>query len=1016
MGIKLADGVLPNTTLDINGAASFREGAALVLANGVNSNVALTDFSLIRITGPTAAFSVTGFANGTDGRVLTLINATTQMMTLTHQATSTAANQINTGGTSLTLPGNAVVTMIYNTSLARWFVTGSIGGTVALNNITNGSTGDSLLVINNGVPGRVRPVDYIETYAWGLDGNLGTTAGTHFVGTMDVQDLVFKSNGIEGMRLKPTGRLGINTTAPQYKLDIDAQTASAGNPLRLLGLNAGVTSDSIISSSGGVLRRLSVNQVIANAWNITGNAGTVDGTNYIGTSDNIPLSIRVNNVRSGYIGLLASGNTFLGYQAGLVNTGTFSTFIGVLAGSANTTGTENTAVGHTALQSNTTGEDNTAVGQEALKSNTTGISNTGLGESSLQYNTTGSNNTGVGAEALFRNTIGSYNAAIGRNTLYNTTTASRNIAIGHEAMYVQSFNNGGSTWDSDNIGIGYQSLYSNQPTSTSTGYRNIGIGTQSLNANTTGANNLGIGYQAGFSNTTGYINQFIGDGAGYSNTTGWRNMAIGYQAGYHMTTGQGNILLGRFAGFSNTTDKLTGDKNVVIGDEAGKALTSGNQNVFIGDDAGFNTTSGLLNVAVGQGALYTNTGGTYNTALGHGAGYSNTASSNTWVGRNAGYWATTGTNNTLVGEQAGVNASTGSQNTFIGTGAGFGANPTSTLAIGTGSDNVFMGYWAGYNFTTASKNIAIGREAMMNVSTGANNTVMGYQASSANTTGSNNTTIGYQSGAANSTGGNNTFVGYQSDAVGSALTNATAIGYNAKVAASSSLVLGGTGTDAVSVGIGTATPLALLHLSSNNGGLANDVLVTAFNATDVSAIGLRRARGTEAAPSNVATGDQLGGLHFYGYVSGAFTNLSRINATYKGSGTTNLSTLDFMTNGVTQMTIDENGNMGVNTAGTNNAKMDVNGSVAAAITGTTASLTLSSAHYTVIIQNSAHVITLPAASTCLRRIYILVNQSTISTLGSSGFYKNFSNVNTTTIPANSSITIQSDGVNWYRIQ
>ena len=115
MGIKLASGTLPNTTLDVNGSTAFREGTALNLTLAVNNDVALGAFSFFRITGATTGFSITGFANGTDGRVLTIVNATGQLLTLTHQTTSTSssANQINTGGTNLTLGNNGVATLVY---------------------------------------------------------------------------------------------------------------------------------------------------------------------------------------------------------------------------------------------------------------------------------------------------------------------------------------------------------------------------------------------------------------------------------------------------------------------------------------------------------------------------------------------------------------------------------------------------------------------------------------------------------------------------------------------------------------------------------------------------------------------------------------------------------------------------------------------------------------------------------------------------------------------------------------
>src|SRR5688572_9411914 len=51
------------------------------------------------------------------------------------------------------------------------------------------------------------------------------------------------------------------------------------------------------------------------AWLLTGNAGTVDGTHFLGTTDNVPLNIRVNNQRSGRLDPTLR-TTLWGYQAG----------------------------------------------------------------------------------------------------------------------------------------------------------------------------------------------------------------------------------------------------------------------------------------------------------------------------------------------------------------------------------------------------------------------------------------------------------------------------------------------------------------------------------------------------------------------------------------------------------------------------------------------------------------------------------------------------------------------------
>ncbi len=224
------------------------------------------------------------------------------------------------------------------------------------------------------------------------------------------------------------GFLGINTINPQYKLDIDAQTGSSGNPLRLLGLNAGATSDSIISSNSGILRRLSIAQVLGNAWNIAGNSGTVAGTNFLGTIDNIPLSIRINNQKAGRIS--STGETYLGYLSGnAITTGTYNTFIGDNAGTATTNGSQNVGVGSTALIDNIGGSNNTAVGESALERNTSGNNNVGVGRSALHDNSTGGNNTAIGLESLDLS-MASGNTAVGYQAGSLITSGSNNITIG----------------------------------------------------------------------------------------------------------------------------------------------------------------------------------------------------------------------------------------------------------------------------------------------------------------------------------------------------------------------------------------------------------------------------------------------------------------------------------------------------------------------------------------------------------------------------------------------------------
>ncbi len=166
--------------------------------------------------------------------------------------------------------------------------------------------------------------------------------------------------------------------------------------------------------------------------------------------------------------------------------------------------------------------------------------------------------------------------------------------------------------------------------------------------------------------------------------------------------------------------------------------------------------------------------------------------SNVFVGMGAGNFTATGTNNTALG--------------------------TSTLSFDTtGSFNTASGVGALTANTTGNDNTATGPQALAFNTAGANNTANGFFALLSNTSGNNNTALGASALAQNVTGSSNTALGYNAgpDSSHTNLSNATAIGANAVVNASNALVLGGTGSNAVSVGIGTATPASTLDVHGN---------------------------------------------------------------------------------------------------------------------------------------------------------------------------------------------------------
>ncbi|MFM2305948.1 MAG: hypothetical protein RLZZ367_617 [Bacteroidota bacterium] len=94
--------------------------------------------------------------------------------------------------------------------------------------------------------------------------------------------------------------------------------------------------------------------------------------------------------------------------------------------------------------------------------------------------------------------------------------------------------------------------------------------------------------------------------------------------------------------------------------------------------------------------------------------------------------------------------------------------------------------------------------------------------------------------------------------------------------------------------------------------------------------------------------------------------------------------------------------------------LNVDGAFSAPIVTTSSNVTLGSSDYTVILTGSTPQVTLPSASTTTGRMYVIVNQTSGSRTISQ--YKNFSNNNTTTVPANSAIVVQSNGTSWYQIR
>ncbi|MDB5187623.1 MAG: hypothetical protein JWO50_143, partial [Candidatus Kaiserbacteria bacterium] len=264
-----------------------------------------------------------------------------------------------------------------------------------------------------------------------------------------------------------------------------------------------------------------------------------------------------------------------------------------------------------------------------------------------------------------------------------------------------------------------------------------------------------------------------------------------------------------FVGIGTTTPTHTLDVNGVINITSGNSYdynglavitaSTTNYNYFFGP-AGNLTMTGGVNTGLGAGALLANTTGTWNTGVGGNALYSNT----------------TGIRNTATGVIALYSNTTGQLNTANGA--------FSMLSNTTGGTNVAMGIASLQSNTTGSNNTAIGGGALINSVSGGDNTAVGAGTAQTSFT----------------TSASSTFIGAFSGSTLDGIVNSTAIGYGAIVTASNQIVIGSTSVSSTllrgSVGIGTASPTATLHVKRLAGKITGTVTTSGTAVTGVSTL------------------------------------------------------------------------------------------------------------------------------------------------------------------------------------
>ena len=158
-------------------------------------------------------------------------------------------------------------------------------------------------------------------------------------------------------------------------------------------------------------------------------------------------------------------------------------------------------------------------------------------------------------------------------------------------------------------------------------------------------------------------------------TTGCANIVMGYRSGGMVTSAGSNVFIGTLTGTTSNDAVMTGSLNVVIGHEAGIETTG--------------TISGDQNIAIGR--LSGSLKGCDNIGIGYRAGI-----------------IVTGEDNIAIGKDAGDAVTSGDSNIAIGTGADNAATLDNQIAIGNGTTTTAANTTAIGNTSTVSTTLVGG--------------------------------------------------------------------------------------------------------------------------------------------------------------------------------------------------------------------------------------------------------------------------------------------------------------------
>lgn len=377
-------------------------------------------------------------------------------------------------------------------------------------------------------------------------------------------------------------------------------------------------------------------------------------------------------------------------------------------------------------------------------------------------------------------------------------------------------------------------------------------------------NNLILGQRNGSSTSLGQNNINIGPNNWPStDITGQSNIIIGDNAMTHLSTGSNNIGLG-----TTLTALTTGTGNVTIGDNSLISVTTGDGNIGLGNEANPAITTASKTIAIGTNSVASSNGAiaigsNLTSSEAHGAAldaaqarvsYSIAIGNNATSGANSGG----GQNSIAIGYQAKANSTSDSGTSGIAIGAYSNAGDHS-VALGTSALN---------SNTTGSDNIAVGTSALKSNTTGPGNIAIGENTLYSNTRGDDNIAIGRNALYQSDTGGGNIAIGYQAMYHQNDInTGNTAVGYQAMV-----------GTNSASNYHNTAIGYRALNRAGNSAKSAGQNTAVGSGALENNVTGYGNTAIGSDALNTVRQGDYNTGLGYFACANVTGSNKTCIGA------------------------------------------------------------------------------------------------------------------------------------------